>query len=657
MKRVLTTLVVLLLFAVVGYFIYDQLREPTVNERIAEVLRYEDSRLLGSNLKTYLDDPSPQVREKAALAVGRIGGAGTGELLLPLLADSSLDVMTAAALGLGLSGDTTALRPLLQAAFDLPSRAATAAVRSIGWLADSTDRAAHDNLVDYLVHPSPDTRQAACYALFNADARTKGADLVMFVRKESDELARAAGIYALARMGLDAPQLYQDFMADADPFVRQSCVRGLGRSSDENNLHYLAMALNDGDDNVVIEAIRQLGTKDQPAAHEHLWRRLERTEQANLIVPLLSALQTTEAPLAIERAKELVSDAWPSWVIGAAARYLATVEKDRTVPMLDSLVQVGDRYLRTACAEAYELIKDRRMIARVAALLKDSDPMVREAAFGAAVALDSTDVLHYVDQALNDTDWVMVSLGVDQIGERLLEERLPVLITLSEKSDTLEVDIRRSLVSVAGQFLERDPGDSLAQLLLADGLLDPNHIVQREAIDVYAEQLGRDYSDRLDPVKPLFSRRQLVRALKTHKMNPSALVKTNRGDFEFELYMDIAPLTVLNFIDLAGSHFYEGLTFHRIVPGFVAQGGDPRGDGWGGPPRYIRDEYSLEPFLRGTVGIATSGKDTGGSQFFVTLSPQPHLEGRYTVFGQVVDGMDVVDRLIPGDTIKHIYIQ
>ena len=103
--------------------------------------------------------------------------------------------------------------------------------------------------------------------------------------------------------------------------------------------------------------------------------------------------------------------------------------------------------------------------------------------------------------------------------------------------------------------------------------------------------------------------------------------------------------------------FFDGLSFHRVIPNFVVQGGCPRGDGWGGPGYAIRDEYSDEPYGRGTVGIATSGKDTGGSQFFITHSPQPHLEARYTVFGQVIEGMDVVDQLVIGDVIENIEIR
>ncbi len=113
-------------------------------------------------------------------------------------------------------------------------------------------------------------------------------------------------------------------------------------------------------------------------------------------------------------------------------------------------------------------------------------------------------------------------------------------------------------------------------------------------------------------------------------------------------------MTCLNFLQLAGQGFYDGLGFHRVVPDFVVQAGDPRGDGWGGPGYSIRDEANMLPFERGTLGMALSGPHTGGSQFFVTLGRQPHLDGEYTAFGRVVEGLAILDLLVQGDRILGI---
>jgi cyclophilin family peptidyl-prolyl cis-trans isomerase len=130
----------------------------------------------------------------------------------------------------------------------------------------------------------------------------------------------------------------------------------------------------------------------------------------------------------------------------------------------------------------------------------------------------------------------------------------------------------------------------------------------------------------------------------------------DRGLIQIELAVLDAPLTVENFISLARKKFFDGLTFHRVVPDFVVQGGDPRSDGEGGPGYTIRDELNERPYLRGTVGMALDWADTGGSQFFITHSPQPQLDDRYTVFGRVIDGMEIVDQIQTWDVIRRVIV-
>jgi cyclophilin family peptidyl-prolyl cis-trans isomerase/HEAT repeat protein len=143
---------------------------------------------------------------------------------------------------------------------------------------------------------------------------------------------------------------------------------------------------------------------------------------------------------------------------------------------------------------------------------------------------------------------------------------------------------------------------------------------------------------------------------KYNEKNTFAVVKTNRGDIKIRLWMN-APFTFLNFVKLAESGFYNNTIFHRVLPNFVIQGGDPTGTGYGGPGYSIRSEFSLKPFEGYTIGMASSGKDTEGSQFFITHSPQYHLDGKYTLFGTVVDGKDVVDKIQIGDRIESITIE
>lgn len=134
-------------------------------------------------------------------------------------------------------------------------------------------------------------------------------------------------------------------------------------------------------------------------------------------------------------------------------------------------------------------------------------------------------------------------------------------------------------------------------------------------------------------------------------------VKTNKGEIKIELLPEVAPFTVMNFLKLSESNYYDNTIFHRVVSNFVIQGGDPTGTGYGGPGYTIRSEFSPLSYETGMVGMASSGKDTEGSQFFITHSATPHLDGKYTIFGRVIEGMDAVNNVMIGDYIDDVIIE
>ncbi len=137
-----------------------------------------------------------------------------------------------------------------------------------------------------------------------------------------------------------------------------------------------------------------------------------------------------------------------------------------------------------------------------------------------------------------------------------------------------------------------------------------------------------------------------------------ALLETDRGQIELELFPQHAPQTVNNFVFLCRQGFYDGVTFHRVIANFMIQGGDPTGSGRGGPGYRFADEFKGNPLKHGTgaLSMANAGPNTNGSQFFITHAPQPHLDGRHTVFGQVLNGMDVVNAVRQGDRIERVEI-
>ena len=135
-------------------------------------------------------------------------------------------------------------------------------------------------------------------------------------------------------------------------------------------------------------------------------------------------------------------------------------------------------------------------------------------------------------------------------------------------------------------------------------------------------------------------------------------IETDRGNIELDLYPQYAPATVNNFVFLANEGFYDGVTFHRVITNFMIQGGDPTGTGTGGPGYRFEDEFGGNPLKHetGSLSMANAGPNTNGSQFFITHAPQPHLDGRHTVFGKVTGGQDVVDSIQQGDPMNKITV-
>jgi peptidyl-prolyl cis-trans isomerase B (cyclophilin B) len=137
----------------------------------------------------------------------------------------------------------------------------------------------------------------------------------------------------------------------------------------------------------------------------------------------------------------------------------------------------------------------------------------------------------------------------------------------------------------------------------------------------------------------------------------TAIIETEKGNLVLELFASDVPVTVNNFVFLAREGFYDGTTFHRVIADFMAQGGDPTGTGSGGPGYSFEDEFTEHTHVAGALSMANAGPNTNGSQFFITYTPQHHLDGHHSVFGQLIEGMDVLLKIKNGDTIKRIVIE
>jgi cyclophilin family peptidyl-prolyl cis-trans isomerase/HEAT repeat protein len=660
MKRILwsiLTVVVIAVFAVIGYYIYDLTREPGRAEMLANIAHAEDSRRVTPLLLDYLEHPEPQIRKHAALALGRIAAPEAGRSLAGMLNDSVQSVAATAAFALGLTGQNRHADDLMDIAVDLPSTLLPPLLEAAGRLADTGHPHLTLQLVTYLAHPAPQVRAAACRALYRAADVSITPTVAAMAIAEADHEVRLEALYLLAQFGEPAAeQLFVHYLADNDPFARRTAVRGLGHIQTEQAEHYLAIALNDRDPSVVAQAIQELGDRTSRKTHEQLTRKLHQEEDPRLMRLLLQSMLKQRNPGGLDAARRILSGQHTHALVGMALRYLATFQQERAIPMIDSVAHEGDAYLRAVCADAYGQMTRANVLTRMGVLFNDEDPLVRKAAFENLTTVDAQNRKYHIDRALNDRDFVVVVQAVEQIRTFAFKIYLPVLQTMMSMPNETDVDVRRAILETAASFLEENTQDTTALRILIDGIMDPEYVVRRDAAEFYKTVLGEDRYKMVPPAPSRYTAGKIEDACNKYRRNPFAQIVTSKGVVKMELLFEAAPLTVMNFVELARDGFYHGLMFHRVIPGFLTQGGCPRGDGWGGPGYFIRSEYNALPFERGSVAMATSGKDTGGSQFFLSLARQPHLDGNYTLFARVIHGMDVVEQLVEGDMIESVTI-
>jgi cyclophilin family peptidyl-prolyl cis-trans isomerase len=324
------------------------------------------------------------------------------------------------------------------------------------------------------------------------------------------------------------------------------------------------------------------------------------------------------------------------------------------VATLASLDTDRDWTVRASLATALGGLPSGQGLPRLTVMLQDRDQRVVVAVLGALAASKAPGVDKVLIDRLKAEDLAVRAAAANALGELKAASAAQPLAEAYRGFATEPTYAARA--AALGALATIDPAAS--RPVLNEALKDRDWAVRVRAVALLREQGVTGQEDAIRPAAPGRSVDDPAwKALVLPPFSPRAFLDTDKGTIELELAVLDAPLTVGNFVALARTGFFKGVTFHRVVPDFVVQGGDPRGDGEGGPGYTIRDELNQRPYLRGVVGMALDWEDTGGSQFFITHSPQPHLDARYTVFGHVVSGMDVVDQLLPGDVIRNVRIR
>ncbi len=696
------------------------LHNPTSGAPVAEILllrivRAEDERRWDNDLRSLFSARNAAVRTRAALAAGRIGNEDSVADLITLLRhddESGVRAMAAFALGETESGlGANALLAVLKDQNQPQVRAR--AMEALGKIAAALpkEQAARGQELGEAILKAltfeHNNRSAAdrltillgLTATLRAKPANAGPAVAQFLT-DSDPLIRADAANALARLRLKNgnDQLRKLLVSDSDPVVRANASRVLGATEDKPSFDALLdRALKDTDSRVRVSAIRALGAlKDSRAAKPLLEygqkvlneKRFSSTNEmleiATTIGRIFQGVPDDEGSQWLLDTREKVGPASPEVEVAlvriSARNYLLDLAKDGAAKRRAQETMLTNWPAGSSLAQALgeiaalpDTTKDKKSLSAQAedVLLAMLDYRNSGLTINTLVAVHSEyaipDVLRayaafkpkdlgeVLRKHLKESDVIVRATAAQLLGEfspdqmdpQALVEALPVALNDQELNDAA-----LAILDSLGKQKSATANDAIKTALDSQ-----DYLIRSKAVTLLKANGARDFSARIGSVRSRNTTADYERAISRIGKRVNAVVTTTKGAFTIELLPDEAPLNVDNFIRLSKSRYFEGISFHRVVPNFVIQGGDPRGDGNGGPGYQIRCEINEVPYERGAVGMALSGKDTGGSQWFVTHSSQPHLDGGYTVFGNVIGGMDVVDNIVRGDVIRSIVVR
>ncbi len=628
----------------------------------------------------------PAVRARALLALGRGQWRQSLAAVQAALGDPDRDVRAAAAFSAGLLTQAWnpfppgQVEPFLRALEDRWPVEPDAAVLASLLIAEG--RSAAPSAVDALVQRLNQPRFQVPASLALGLAAKKGARLPApafkafgpFVQPGSPQELRYAATFALALSKSDqARASLLTAVGDSDWTIRALAAKGLGDVGVAADVPVLAGHLTDPDLQVAVETTRAL-TKMAGAC------------APGAACPALDALAGLTGQLDALVASGETARLQPFFAlaqVNPGPRFASLLEKWRV--KLVAPVRAGtppaviDALNKTDCRLAAVQMGHAQAWSPVRACGRDAVPEGLRMTWGLralppppAGGADARAALvePYLRHAASSVRLAALEAISGAVGERARAAVRPLLddsdrvvagaaaLAASALKDRGAIPLIARLVPEALNNADLAPPIAEAILNLDARELAPNVQVWLEARSPLVRQLGSETLFKLTGTR--VSVPDIVASPTERDDAGDAAVgrrlrfETTRGTFVVALDRERAPVTTRHIWELARRKFYDGLLFHRVVPGFVAQGGDPRGDGEGGPGFSIRCELNDHPYRRGTVGMALSGHDTGGSQFFVALTPQPHLDGRYTVFGEVASGMEVVDALLEGDRIERV---
>ena len=678
---------------------------------LISIIKAEDERRWDAQLGKWLNHPNPLVRSRAALAAGRIGDDSAVVPLIQLLRNERNDeVRSMLAFALGETESPQALEALLGAIqSDGPAEVRARIMEALGKIAGALPRreaARKQQIGDAILRvlrsevarrqPARNVILLGLTAALRAAPPAAGPVVAGFLASRDPRVrGDAANVLARLRLNDGNSQLRRLLNNDPDPIVRANAARVMGATEDKDSFKSLLdRALTDSDSRVRVSAIRSLAALKNPAAvppliqsamrlkERNSLRSSEDLEIATTIGQLMRATANNLALSWLRKAHDEFGAAAPEVEIALArvspAEYLATLGEGSTARRKavesilvnwhagSSIAQgLGELAALTAPSgpaatirtEAESILRSmldyRNSDIKINTLVRVYSEYAIPDVLRSLAAFKPADLAAVLRNQLKESDVIVRATAAELIGTLPADEQNGNALIAALSVALADSDLNDAALAILDALAkQRSANDAIKSALRSR-----DYLIRRRAVALLKENGVGDFSKEIGFVETQNKLSDYRRAVLRFSKAVQAIVTTSRGSFTLRLLAEQAPLNVDNFIQLSRKGYFNGIAFHRVVPNFVIQGGDPRGDGNGGPGYQIRCEINQESYERGTVGMALSGKDTGGSQWFVTHSPQPHLDGGYTVFGRVIAGMDVVDSITRGDVISSITVK
>jgi cyclophilin family peptidyl-prolyl cis-trans isomerase len=525
-------------------------------------------------------------------------------------------------------------------------------------------------IAKFLTHANPRVRADAANALARLRLKDGNDQLRKLVASDLDPIVRANAARVLGvtedKQSFDA--LVSRATKDNDARVRVSAIRGLASLKDPRAVAPLSargelltqrpLASRPAELNEILEIATTLGRlltqkEDQTAItwlrkiNESLNHEAPETELAFVrIAPAAYLFEFGTGDQARKKVQETILLNWRA-AAGIAAGLGEIAALPDSTPNKAELTTLAQLLLRA-------LLDYRNSGLTINTLVAVHSEYAVPDVLRALAAFKPPDLGTVAMGQLKESDIIIRSTAADLLGDLPPSEEITNALAAAwpqAANDPLN-DAALSILDTLGKQKTTAAND-----VIKEALKSGDHLIRRRAVALLKANGAGDFSSEIGTVQTRNTDAEYQRALARIGKPTRAVVTTSKGSFTIDLLPEAAPLTVDNFVQLAQRDYFRNITIHRVVPNFVIQDGDPRGDGNGGPGYQIRCEINEVPYDRAAVGMALSGKDTGGSQWFVTHSPQPHLDGGYTVFGRVITGMDVVDKIVRGDVIQSVVIK